>query len=277
MQLKFVLLRCHNKCIIIAPNSDSRRSTRFEMKTFNLLLLALSITGCSYFDNILTAKPAPDSGFLDHPEQMKPHPERFPFNRVWCENHGCDWSKYKSIIVSQVDTSHIIKMSWWENFNTESKSQLQEDRHAIAIYLKESFESTIQNDPAAHHEVINSPRNRTMILEMALVELVPTKAFMRSIMDIVGFLIPGAQVLGITGSGSVAIEGRIRDAETGEIIFKFADRQQDKTAVISVQDLTWHGHAKEIIDDWAGEFVELYDTPPSHMVAVSSHFTLMPW
>ena len=135
----------------------------------------------------------------------------------------------------------------------------------------------LNKNPVVHHEVVNSPKHRTMILEMALVELVPTKAFMRSVMDVFGLLIPGAQVLGLTGSGSVAIEGRIRDADTGEVIFKFADRQQDKTAIISAQDFTWHGHAKEIIDDWAKEFVELYDTPSSHMVAMSSHFTLKPW
>jgi len=44
-----------------------------------------------------------------------------------------------------------------------------------------------------------------------------------------------------------------------------------------VEDFTWHGHAREIIDDWAVEFVELYDTPPSHMVRVASRFTLKPW
>lgn len=254
-----------------------QKTGNYKVRKFNILLLALSVTGCSYINSFLTAEPAPDSGFLEHPEQMKPHPERSPFNRFWCKNHGCDWSKFQSVIVTQVDTSHIIKNSWWDNFNTEPKSKLQEDRHAIANYLRESFTFALQTDTAVHHEVVNSPKNRTMILEMALVELVPTKAFMRSVMDIVGFLIPGVQALGLTGSGSVAIEGRIRDAETGEVIFKFADRQQDKTALISVQDLTWHGHAREIIDDWAREFVELYDTPSSHMVAASSHFTLKPW
>ena len=110
----------------------------------------------------------------------------------------------------------------------------------------------------------------TMILELALVELVPTKAFIHAVANFIGFLIPGAQTIGLTGSGSVAIEGRIRDADTGKVIFKFADRQQDKTSIVSIKDITWHGHAEEIIDDWAREFVELYDTPPTHIVKASS-------
>lgn len=247
------------------------------VKILTIQLIMLALSGCSYLNSMLTAEPAPDSGFLEHPEQMKPHPERFPFNRVWCKDHGCDWSKYQSVIVKKVDTNHILKMSWWDNLNTEPKAQLQKDQHEIAGYVRNTFLTALENDAVVHHEVVDSPKNRTMILEIALVELVPTKAFMRSVMDVIGFLIPGAQVLGLTGSGSVAIEGRIRDAESREIIFKFADRQQDKSAILSAQDFTWHGHAKEIIDDWANEFVKLYDTPSSHMVAASSHFTLKPW
>ncbi len=168
-------------------------------------------------------------------------------------------------------------MSWWDNFNLEPKSKLQKERHIIATYLQESFQSTIRNDVNKYHEVVETPRKDTMIIELALVELVPTKAFMRIVADIIGYLIPGVQTLGLTGSGSVAIEGRIRDAGTREIIFKFADRQQDKTSVVNIEDITWHGHVKEIIDDWAREFVELYDTPPTHIVKASNHFTLRPW
>lgn len=134
------------------------------VKIFTILLTALVISGCAYLETILTAEPAPDSGFLEHPEQMKPHLERFPFNRAWCENHGCDWEKYQSILITQVDTSHVIKMSWWDNFATESKSQLQEDRHEIAIYIKESFTTALENDPKVHHELVSKPKNRTMIL-----------------------------------------------------------------------------------------------------------------
>lgn len=275
--LDFFHISHKDGCIIILRNFSQHWQRSLWVKVIHTLIMALSISGCSYLNNMLTADPAPDSGFLEHPEQMKPQAERFPFNRVWCKDHGCDWSKYRSVMIAEIDTSHVIKMGWWDNFNMEPRAQLQEDQHLIANYMKNSFTSALKNDQLVHHDVVDNPQNDTMILELALVELVPTKAFMRSVMDVVGLLIPGAQVLGLTGSGSVAIEGRIRDARTGEVIFKFADRQQDKTAVISVEDFTWHGHAREIIDDWAKEFAELYDTPSSHMVAASSHFTLKPW
>ena len=240
-------------------------------------VLFVFMVGCEFLNDSLRSEPAADAGFINHPEDMTSDNKRFPFDRVWCEKHGCDWSKYSSIIVTKVDTSHVLKMSWWDNFNLEPKSTLQEERHVIANYLQETFKSSIRTDVTAHHEVVDEPTGRTMILEMALVELVPTKAIMRAAVDFIGYLIPGVSTLGLTGSGSVAIEGRIRDAETGHVIFKFADRQQDKTAAVSVEDFTWHGHAREIIDDWAVEFVELYDTPPSHMVRVASRFTLKPW
>ena len=125
--------------------------------------------------------------------------------------------------------------------------------------------------------VVETPVQGTMIVELALVEVVPTKAFIRSAADIIGYFVPGVQTIGLTGSGSVAIEGRIRDAHTGEIVFKFADREQDKTSIVNIEDFSWHGHVKEIVDDWAREFVELYDTPVTHIVNASNHFTLRPW
>lgn len=250
---------------------------QLPVKLLAAAMVIVLLAGCSYLDASLKASPAKDSGFLEHPEKMTAQNKRFPFNRIWCINDGCDWSKYSSIIITTVDTNHVLKMSWWDSFNVESKSKLQNDRHEIAIYIQKTFQTNIKNDTNNYHEVVNTPNNRTMILEIALVELVPTKAFMRGAVDILGLIIPGVQVLGLTGSGSVAIEGRIRDASTNEIIFKFADREQDKSAIVSVADLTWHGHAKEIVDDWASEFVELYDTHPLHMVKASSQFTLRPW
>jgi len=246
-------------------------------KILVVVMFVVYFSGCSYFDTTLKASPAKDSGFLEHPEEMTAQNKRFPFNRVWCINDGCDWSKYSSIIISEVDTNHILKMSWWDNFNVESKNKLQNDRHEIANYIQKSFHAAIKNDNNKYHEVVYTPKNKTMVLEIALVELIPTKAFMRAAVDFLGLIIPGVQLLGLTGSGSVAIEGRIRDESTGKIIFKFADREQDKSSIVSLNDLTWHGHAKEIVDDWALEFVELYDTHPSHMVKAASQFKLRPW
>ena len=84
---------------------------------------------------------------------------------------------------------------------------------------------------------------------------------------------PGGGAVALPASGSVAIEGRIRDAQSGEVIFAFADRESDKAAAVSAADLTWHYHAKEIADDWARQFVELSDTGPEHKVEDSSPFT----
>jgi len=247
------------------------------IKILVFALSSMTINGCSYLNSILKAEPAPDSGFIQDPEKMKPDRKRFPFDRVWCQGYGCDWTKYSSVVVKPIDLSHVLKMSWWDNFTIESKSELQEERHIIANYLREKIISEIKNDPNEYHEVVEIAKQDSMIIEFALVELVPTKVFMRTVADIIGFLIPGAQVLSLTGSGSVAIEGRIKDAETGVVIFKFADREQDISSIVNIKDSTWHGHANEAIDIWVKEFVELYDTPPTHLVEASNHFTLRVW
>lgn len=251
--------------------------TQYLMEMFFICIFSLFFTGCSSLNTLFKADPAPYSGFIQHPEQMEAHKERFPFNRIWCQKDGCDWSKYSSIIVAPVDTTHILKMSLWDNFNLVSKSKLEKDRQVIAEYTQKKFQSAIKTDVHKHHKVVDTPKKNTMILELALVELVPNKAFMRTAADIAGIFEPELKVIKFMGSGSVAIEGRIRDANTGEIIFKFADREDEKLTMVNINDFTWYGHAKVVVDDWASEFIELYDTPPSHMVEASSRFTLRPW
>ena len=131
----------------------------------------LSLTGCSYINSSLKADPAADSGFIQNAEQMTSSQERFPFDRVWCLNQGCDWSKYSSVVVSPVDTAHLLKMSWWDNFNLEPKSKLQEERHIIARYLRESFLAAIQNDANKYHEVVEIERSFNTLLTKLMISL----------------------------------------------------------------------------------------------------------
>jgi hypothetical protein len=41
--------------------------------------------------------------------------------------------------------------------------------------------------------------------------------------------------------------------------------------------ITWYGDAKDSIEAWAKQFIELANTPPSHQVKDASSFSLKPW
>jgi hypothetical protein len=116
-----------------------------------------------------------------------------------------------------------------------------------------------------------------LVVELALVELVPSNAYWNAGATAAGFVIPGAGLLSAAGAGSIAIEGRLRDGGTSKIIATFKDRRKDKVAPVNIGSYTWYHGAEGNITDWAAEFAELINTPPNHVVKRPSPVTLMPW
>lgn len=131
-------------------------------------------------------------------------------------------------------------------------------------------------------EVVEEPGPRTIVLEIGLVEVVPTKAWLAAV-GLASWALPLAVGIPIgTGAsllqpGSVAIEGTLRDAETGELIAAFADRERSKARVVDLQALTWYGHAREIFMDWASQLLQLLTTPNDRMVRDSAIFDPLPF
>jgi hypothetical protein len=136
-----------------------------------------------------------------------------------------------------------------------------------------------------HFTVVEDPGaidGDTAVLEVALVELVPNKA----VLGAIGLAawgapleigIPVATATTFVAHGSIAIEARVRDSASDEVIAMFADRETGKIRVIDLRSLTWYGNAEEAMDEWARAFVELANTPRDGRVSRSPLFTLMPW
>jgi hypothetical protein len=80
-----------------------------------------------------------------------------------------------------------------------------------------------------------------------------------------------------TGKGVIAIEGRIRDGATGEIIGMFADREHPKTAIIDLKALNWWAPARAIIDEWSSQLIAVANRPPGGVVTEAPTFELLVW
>jgi hypothetical protein len=116
-----------------------------------------------------------------------------------------------------------------------------------------------------------------LVVELALVELVPSKAFWNAAASAAGFAIPGAGYLSMAGRGSIAIEGRAKDGGNNATIATFKDRRTDKVAPVNLGQYTWYHGAETNIKDWATEFAELLNTQPDRVIKRSSRVTLKPW
>ncbi|GAB63036.1 conserved hypothetical protein [Candidatus Jettenia caeni] len=224
---------------------------------------------------------APDSGFLQESERMTPRRERFPFNRVWVKP-GVQKEDYDYMVISPVNTQYLMENTGWKAANPGNMN-LEDSARELAQYTEETFRDAFLNDERPGMKLASRPGPRTVVLELAIVELAPSKATLGALRlaapafgPAVGIAV-GAGSAAAGGRPSAAIEGRLKDGVTGETLLMFADRQEAQMRVVDLKAVTWWGHAKGIIKDWANQCVELAKTPKDYQVKDRMPFTLSPW
>jgi hypothetical protein len=240
-------------------------STRSIRNGLFVSLLVPLFLGCR-------AKPAPDAGFLQQPALMKAEKD-VPYNRVYVNPSYHD-KKYTEIYVAPVNTSYVMAENIWEKSTLaeSNKDDVKKNVAMLAEYHRNAFIIACKKDPNKKFKVVDKPGPNTLILEMAIVQLVPSKAELQAI-----GLVPVMGVgLGVTaveiaasgatksedqGKGVIAMEARTRDGGTGEVVSMFADREHPPSALLDLKSLFWWEPAKPICDGWARQFVEWSNHP----------------
>jgi hypothetical protein len=171
-------------------------------------------------------------------------------------------------------------MTWWEKL--ERGEKVKEDAKELAGYARGVFEEAFRKDPHHRLTVVEKPGPDTIVAEFALVEVIPNKV----VLDALGYA--AGPVAGAAGTAaanvqtaathsSVAFEARFKDGGTDEIVAKVADRESEKFSIVNVKDLTWYGHAKSIIREWADQFVQMANQKRGQIIKDSEPFDLKPW
>jgi hypothetical protein len=186
-------------------------------------------------------------------------------------------SKFSSVYFAPVNTQYITKQGWWQTQTPLKQSSLAADTQKIATQLRDEFIKAASSHPSRKLKVAQAPGPDTLVIELALVELVPSKAFWNAAASAAGFAVPGAGFLSVAGRGSIAIEGRARDGGNNGVIAIFKDRRTDKVAPVNLGQYTWYHGAERNISDWASEFAEFINTAPDHVVQRSRRVSLKPW
>jgi hypothetical protein len=208
-------------------------------------------------------------------DQMAPRAD-LPFQKVWFKK-DVDFTRYKSIYVAPVNTKFLLESNWWQqNFR---QGEMQADLAMMAQYMQDEFKTAFANDPSRRYQVVEAPQQDSLILELALTELVPTNVAL-SVLEYAPY--GGGTAVRVmeraTGAEStVAFEAKMKDSGTGDILAMFADRQVKKIRIIDFKAFTWYAHGREIIREWAEQFVKLANQRPGEVIEGSSAFTLKPW
>jgi hypothetical protein len=233
------------------------------------LLASVILVGCK-------ATPAPSAGFAD-PKELTRDPI-IPFDKFWRAS-DVNWKSYKQIYIAEVNISYMLKISTWQE--GERQGSFKQDLMDLALYTQKAIIKSFRDDPNHRLEVVTSPTHdrHALILEMALVEVVPSKILL-NVLDYTPFYV-GDGIMAVrflmSDESTVAFELRVRDAATGKIIMLAADREAQRFAPVDFRQLSWYSDDQEIIDQWSKQFVEIANKNPGEKVEAQPAFRLLPW
>ena len=212
------------------------------------LALALLTGATTAQAGLFKASPAPVSSFIENPQQLSSNRQRAPFHKYWRNPSAQAWAKvngFNQIAVAPVDVRHLRARS--DLFSRRGGK----DRRPVgemANYMRTRFEQQITKGGA--YKVARKKGPKTLVLELALVELNPSNVGVNAVKTGAQVFVPGAGFLGGQFTrGKFAVEGKLRNGETGELLMQFADREQDKTSLLSFRDFSPYAHDRRAIDE----------------------------
>lgn len=181
---------------------------------------------------------------------------------------------HTKVYFAPVTVEQLKEQSWWASQNARTKNNLDADAKKLATYTTNALMKSVANYPTRRMQVVNQPGPDTFIIECAITELVPTKAFWNAAASAAGFVVPGAGLLSTAGKGAVAFEGRVKDGQTGAVLATFRDRETDKTALVNTASYTWYHGSEANIDDLSQKTAAALNTPAGTIVKRSAPIKL---
>jgi hypothetical protein len=182
---------------------------------------------------------------------------------------------FSKVYFAPVSTGRLKQQGWWASQSSIKQQQLEGDARELARHFNQALVTAARNDPSRRLTVVSQPGPDTLTVEMAITELVPAKAYWNAGATAAGFVVPGAGLLSAAGSGSIAIEGRMRDGNTGAVIATFRDRMKDKVAMVNIDSYTWYGGSEANLDEIAVKTARVLNANPGEVVSQSSPITLI--
>jgi len=170
---------------------------------------------------------------------------------------------YDKIKVAVVISPRQLSESWWAGTNGRYLvSTPHDDLEYVAEYTRDAFIKAFKQ--SQHFQLVNEPTDKTLVLEFAIVQLVPNKPVLGAISNlssltpIGAMMIPlklGGKSAGGNSGGAIAMEAVLRDARTGQVVGVFADREKGKVALFNLKEFTAYANARAIIDRWTANIV----------------------
>lgn len=260
---------------------SSQGTTGLLRRSLVVAFIGSTLCSCQTSNRLLHAKKAPLSPFIEQPHVMTPARDRVPFHLTWRNfDRDAQWrvTKKTEICIAPVTLKYLRPVKQKLVKKEIAEGLVNRNEAGVARQLRAKFANAFIHSPSPRYRLAMKPSDKSVTLELAITELNPTSARGNAVKTAAKFFVgPLAGLGGIFTKGNIAIEGKVRNSATGELIFQFADNEADKMTFYSLRDFKPYGHATIAMDEWAKQFEEFTRTMPNHRVEESKFFTLMPW
>lgn len=183
--------------------------------------------------------------------------------------------EFSKVYFAPVAIGNLSRQGWWTSQSAVTQRQLESDARKLAAHFRRALANSAYYAPGRRLTVVNQPGPDTMIIETAITELVPAKAYWNAAATAAGFVIPGAGLLSAAGSGTITIEGRVRDGDNGKLVASFRDSMKDKMALVNVDSYSWYGGSQANLDETAANIARVINAKPGTMVSQPSQIKLI--
>ena len=182
--------------------------------------------------------------FLPGKERLVRQPDTFPVHYTWMDEAAAKKADFKSVYVAPFDLSYLRKGNGYDEWRNKVAG-LDDAVTELGEYGRKAF---IQAFKDRKIPVVDDPKTpHTAIFEFAITGFVPTRAEI----EVVGFVgglfcpVPGVGLVAdCLASGEMALECRVRDSATGEIVLMFADAEGEPQALLQFAKYTYTAAAK---------------------------------
>lgn len=245
---------------------------------FLAVVSSVLMVSCRSTNQWLKAKPVALSAFVEHPQQMSKSRDRAPFHKVWSSpdvNVRARAASKRQIFIAPVTVKYLRPVAKPLVRKEIEMGSIDRDEAQMAGMLRQEFAQAFARSEQPRYVLARYPGPDTVTLELALVELNPTSPKGNVVKTGLKFVIgPFAGLGGYFTKGNVAIEGKVRNSQTGELVFEFADNESDKMTLYTLRDFRAYGHAEVSMREWARQFELFTRTPPGVRIEDSFCFTL---
>lgn len=199
-------------------------------------------------------------------------------DQVWVapEYRGKSVSEeFSKVYFAPVGTGNLSRQGWWESQGAITQRQLEADARGLAKHFRQSLANAAHSQSGRRLTVVKQPGPDTLIIETSITDLVPAKAYWNAGATAAGFIVPGAGLLSAAGSGSITVEGRLRDGNNGKVVAKFRDTMKDKMAVVNIDSYSWYGGSEANLDEMATNIARVLNAKPGTIINQPSQLKLI--